>query len=60
MLTRLANFRSSSLSTRAGTLARLILEHAPKLEELYLHDRDEFSKEVVAAFKEETGNEYNS
>lgn len=48
------------MSTRAGALAHLILEHAPKLEELYLHDRDEFSKEVVAAFKEETGNEYNS
>lgn len=60
MLTRLVNFRSSSLSTRARALARLIMEHAPKLEELYLHDRDEFSKEVVAAFKEETGNEYNS
>lgn len=60
MLTRLANFRSSSLLTRAGTLMRLILEHAPNLEELYLHDRDKFSKEVVAAFKKETGNEYNS
>ncbi|KAF7595482.1 hypothetical protein BBP40_005818 [Aspergillus hancockii] len=51
---------SSSLSTRAGTLAHLIVEHAPKLEELHLHDRDDFSKEVVAAFKEKTGNEYNS
>ena len=39
---------------------RLILEHAPNLEELYLHNRDKFSKEVVAAFKKETGNEYNS
>lgn len=60
MLTKLANFRSSPLSTRAGKLARLIVEHAPKLEELYLSDREEFSKEVVAAFKKETGNVYNS
>lgn len=41
-------------------LAHLIIEHAPKLEELYFCDRDEFSKEVVAAFKEVTRYEYNS
>lgn len=41
-------------------LARLIVEHAPNLEELYLQDHDEFSKMVVAAFKAQTGNEYNS
>ncbi|OGM41695.1 hypothetical protein ABOM_009882 [Aspergillus bombycis] len=51
---------SSSLATNAQVLAQLIAEHAPKLEELYLQDDDEFSNEVVAAFKAQTGNEYNS
>ncbi|KAB8231636.1 uncharacterized protein BDW43DRAFT_135697 [Aspergillus alliaceus] len=48
-----------SSTTRAQKLAHLIVEHAPNLEQLQLWDRDEFSKEVVAAFKAETGNEYN-
>ncbi|KAE8142375.1 hypothetical protein BDV38DRAFT_153635 [Aspergillus pseudotamarii] len=50
----------SSLTVDAQMLARLIVEHAPNLEELYLQDHDEFSKMVVAAFKAQTGNEYNS
>lgn len=52
--------RSSSFAIDAQLLANLIVEHAPKLEELYLQDHDEFSKKVVTAFKTQTGNEYNS
>ncbi|KAE8406250.1 hypothetical protein BDV37DRAFT_270144 [Aspergillus pseudonomiae] len=52
--------RSSSMSTHAQVVAQLIAEHAPNLEEFYLQDHDEFSNEVVTAFKAQTGNKYNS
>ncbi|KAE8375565.1 hypothetical protein BDV26DRAFT_267709 [Aspergillus bertholletiae] len=52
--------QQSSLTEDAQMLAQLIVEHAPNLEELYLQDHDEFSNKVVAAFKAQTGNEYNS
>ena len=52
MLTGLATiYRSSSLSTRAGSLARLIVEHAPQLEKLsFSNEDDEFSNAVKVAF----------
>ncbi|KNG82188.1 hypothetical protein ANOM_009130 [Aspergillus nomiae NRRL 13137] len=51
---------SSSMTTHAQVVAQLIVEHAPNLEEFYLQDHDEFSNQVVAAFKAQTGNKYNS
>lgn len=44
----------------ANELAKAIHETAPKLQELYFREGDKFSDEVVAAFKELTGNKYNS
>ena len=44
---------SSSLTTKAKTLARVLLKHAPKLEHLVFNDYDEFSDAVRAAFNEE-------
>lgn len=39
---------------RAQQLAQLISQHAPKLQELYLRDEDEFSTEVMEAFSQKT------
>lgn len=41
---------------RAEEAAHLIAYRAPILERLYLHDEDEYSIEVVEAFKYQTGN----
>ena len=41
---------------RAEEAADLIAYRAPILERLYLHDEDEYSIEVVEAFKYQTGN----
>ncbi|KAE8149865.1 hypothetical protein BDV25DRAFT_140383 [Aspergillus avenaceus] len=51
---------NSTPSSRADAIARLVIEHAPHLDRLHLHDGNEFSMKVVEAFKNHAGVQYTT